>query len=111
MFNVGGPEFLVILLVALLVLGPDRLPEAIRKVGSVIREFRKISDGFQNEFRQAMEVPGEPVVKPRSRPNLAAVADTPEDPTPDQDTPEDPTRDRDTAPDAEDEDPPTEEAL
>lgn len=54
MFNVGGGEVLVILLVALVVLGPDKLPGAVRKVGQVVTEVRKISNGFQAEMRTAM---------------------------------------------------------
>lgn len=54
MFNIGGGEVLVILLVALLVLGPDKLPEAARTAGKVMRQVRDVSSGFQQEVRQAM---------------------------------------------------------
>lgn len=54
MFNVGGGEVFVILLVALIVLGPDKLPGAVRKVGQVVSEVRKVSAGFQAEMRTAM---------------------------------------------------------
>lgn len=54
MFNVGGGELLVILLVALVVLGPQKLPEAARKVGSAMGELRKLSSGFQAEMRSAL---------------------------------------------------------
>jgi sec-independent protein translocase protein TatB len=54
MFNVGGGEILVILLVALVVLGPDRLPGAMRSVGNMVGEVRKLSNGFQAEVRSAM---------------------------------------------------------
>lgn len=57
MLNVGGWEVLMIFLVALIVLGPTRLPEAARQIGRVIREARKISHGFQREFREAMRDP------------------------------------------------------
>ncbi|HEX6236911.1 MAG TPA: Sec-independent protein translocase protein TatB [Acidimicrobiales bacterium] len=55
MFNVGGPELLVILLVALIVLGPQRLPEAARTVGRVVSELRRVSTGFQDELRNALD--------------------------------------------------------
>ncbi len=58
MFNVGGGELLVILLIALIVLGPDKLPEAARKVGRVTSELRRMSQGFQQEIRQAMDITG-----------------------------------------------------
>ncbi|MEP6661722.1 MAG: Sec-independent protein translocase protein TatB [Acidimicrobiales bacterium] len=57
MFNIGAGEFLVILVIALVVLGPERLPEAIRKVGQVMGELRKLSAGFQDELRDAMNEP------------------------------------------------------
>ena len=55
MFNIGGGELLVIFLVALIVLGPTKLPDAARQVGKVMGEFRRLSAGFQTEMRQAME--------------------------------------------------------
>ena len=57
MFNVGGPEVLVILLVALIVLGPSKLPEAARQVGRAMTEFRRMSSGFQQELRDALQEP------------------------------------------------------
>jgi sec-independent protein translocase protein TatB len=56
MFNVGGGELLVILLIALIVLGPQRLPEAARQVGRVVSEVRRVSSGFQNELKDAFDV-------------------------------------------------------
>lgn len=56
MFNVGGGELLVILLIALIVLGPDKLPEAARKIGKVLTELRRMSQGFQDEVRSAMDL-------------------------------------------------------
>ncbi len=58
MFNVGGGEIIVILLLALLVLGPDKLPDAARKAGRYLNEFRRMTSGFQEEFRQAMDLGG-----------------------------------------------------
>ena len=63
MGSLGGAEILVILVVALLVLGPERLPEAARQVGRVMSELRRMSSGFQAEIRDAMQTPvaGPPV--------------------------------------------------
>jgi sec-independent protein translocase protein TatB len=44
MLNIGPQELLVILIVALLVVGPQRLPELSRQLGRGLREFRKIQD-------------------------------------------------------------------
>jgi len=56
-FNVTGGELVIILLVALIVLGPDKLPDAIRKVGRVYGELRRMSTGFQSEIRDALDEP------------------------------------------------------
>jgi len=71
--NVGTPELLVIMVVALLVLGPEKLPEVARKVGNVVGELRRMSAGFQAEMRDALQEPlhlepvepGEPVDAPK----------------------------------------------
>ena len=58
MFNVGTGELAFIFVLALIVLGPDKLPEAARKAGYYLAEFRKLSGGFQQEFRDAMDLGG-----------------------------------------------------
>jgi Tat protein translocase TatB subunit len=55
MFNIGGGELLVIVLIALIVLGPQRLPDAMRTLGRVVGEVRRVSSGFQQELRDAFE--------------------------------------------------------
>lgn len=67
MFNVGVGELLVILLIALMVLGPDKLPDAARKMGNVVGGLRRMSTGFQDEMRSA--------VNGLTRPPLGAVKD------------------------------------
>lgn len=47
MFGIGSTEFLVILLVALLVLGPKSLSKISRTVGKYMGEFRRVSTDFQ----------------------------------------------------------------
>jgi Tat protein translocase TatB subunit len=56
MFNVGGGEILVIMVLALIVLGPDKLPEAAKQAGKYLSEFRRMSHGFQQEIRSAMDL-------------------------------------------------------
>lgn len=53
--SLGPAEILVILVVALIVLGPKKLPEAGRQVGKAIAEVRKWSQGFQDEIKGAMD--------------------------------------------------------
>lgn len=56
--NVGGGEVLLILVIALLVLGPDRLPTAGRQIGKALAEFRRVTSGVQEDLREAMDVEG-----------------------------------------------------
>ena len=63
MFNIGGGELLIIFLVALVVLGPTKLPEAARQLGKWMGEFRRLSAGFQAEVRDAMDDPVNHAVK------------------------------------------------
>jgi sec-independent protein translocase protein TatB len=81
MFNVGGGELLMIMLVALIVLGPQRLPEAARTVGRVVSEVRRVSTGFQREIRTAFdESDATPGSRPaRTAPTLAAAVDDVDD--------------------------------
>jgi sec-independent protein translocase protein TatA len=75
MGSLGAPEILVILVVALLVLGPNRLPEAARQLGRAMAEMRRLSAGFQAEIRDAMQTPvaGPPVPPaPQSPPEPSA---------------------------------------
>ncbi len=55
MFNVGGGELLVIMLIALIVLGPQRLGPAARQIGRVMGDVRRISSGFQQELKDAFD--------------------------------------------------------
>jgi sec-independent protein translocase protein TatB len=78
MFNVGGGELLVILLLALIVLGPQKLPGAVRTAGRVMGEVRRISSGFQQELKTAFDEADEDQDLPRRResaPLAATVAD------------------------------------
>ena len=61
MGNLGSGELLVIFFVALIVLGPTKLPEAARQIGRAINEVRRVSGGFQREMREAMKEPIEAI--------------------------------------------------
>ena len=57
MGNIGSGEVLVILVLGLLVLGPERLPEFARKIGKFLKEAKRMSRSFQEELRSAVEDP------------------------------------------------------
>ncbi len=57
MFNLQGSEIIVILLLALVVLGPEKLPDAVRKFTQTYAELKKMGSGFQSELKSALDEP------------------------------------------------------
>jgi len=54
--GLGWFEILTVAVIAIIVLGPDKLPQYARKVGRVIRQFRKITSGLTQEVNKALEL-------------------------------------------------------
>lgn len=54
-FGIGLPEMAVILVLALLVFGPKKLPEIGRSLGKAIRGFQEASKEFETEFKREAE--------------------------------------------------------
>ena len=74
------PELLVILVVALLVLGPKRLPEMARSLGRGMAEFRRASTDLRNSLQTPID--DEPTREPKeTTPEAAAKPESPKDPT------------------------------
>ena len=66
--NIGFPEILVVLIIALIIFGPKRLPELGRSIGKGIREFRSSISGNDDDEKpskpaeiEGADKPGEPV--------------------------------------------------
>jgi Tat protein translocase TatB subunit len=67
MLNIGPQELLLVLVIALIVVGPTRLPELSRQIGKGLREFRKVQDDVKGIVK--FDLTDEPdAVKPASRP-------------------------------------------
>ena len=79
MFGLGFTEILVILVVALLVFGPDRLPELARNLGKGLAEFRRASLDLRRSVMEAAETPdpaeNRAAAPPAARPPTAGPAD------------------------------------
>jgi TatA/E family protein of Tat protein translocase len=60
MFNIGLPELLIIVAIALIVFGPNKLPELAKAFGRAMREFRKateeVKESFEAETRDLEEI-------------------------------------------------------
>lgn len=54
-FGIGLPEMVVIMVVALLIFGPKKLPEIGRSLGKGIRSFQDASKEFETEFKREAE--------------------------------------------------------
>lgn len=78
-FNIGPFELLLVLILALLVLGPGKLPEVGSALGRTIREFRKASTEVEDSLR--VEPAGSKVVAARP---VGPLADKPADVSEDQ---------------------------
>ena len=78
MFNIGGGELIVIMLIALIVLGPQRLPDAARQVGKTMGDLRRLSSGFQNEMKGALNTADDPT-RVAARRNVLAKEAPPSD--------------------------------
>ncbi|MCU1396836.1 MAG: tatB [Ilumatobacteraceae bacterium] len=57
MFNLSGSELIFLVIIALVVLGPDKLPEAMRKAGKVYADFKRMTSGFQSEMKSVLDEP------------------------------------------------------
>ena len=62
MFNLGPFELVAIFVVALLVFGPDKLPEMGKQVGKAFREFRKFQESMQGQVRDVLEPISGPII-------------------------------------------------
>ncbi|MDF2788418.1 twin-arginine translocase TatA/TatE family subunit [Neobacillus niacini] len=53
--NIGVPGLILILVIALIVFGPNKLPEIGRAVGKSIREFKRATEGITNDIKEEFQ--------------------------------------------------------
>jgi Tat protein translocase TatB subunit len=87
MFGIGMPELVVILVVALVVLGPKRLPEVARSIGKALSELRRQTSDIVEDLQLNTMLGDEPARRPAAAPAKPAPEpakpDDPPTPRPD----------------------------
>lgn len=63
MFGIGFPELLLILIVALIVLGPDKLPDLAKSLGKAYAEFKKAGEELKKNIVEAQADEPDPGLK------------------------------------------------
>ncbi|HEV8629390.1 MAG TPA: TatA/E family twin arginine-targeting protein translocase [Thermoanaerobaculia bacterium] len=84
MFGIGGPELIFILVLALLIFGPKKLPEIGRTLGKGMAEFRKASTELQRAINTELDTPPARPAAAHVEPPPAAAAPAPDSTQPSQ---------------------------
>ena len=67
MFNIGGGELLIIILVIIIFIGPSKLPEVANTLGRLSATIRRFNQSFQDEIRDSFEDPIEEAARERGK--------------------------------------------
>ncbi|HEX4084699.1 MAG TPA: twin-arginine translocase TatA/TatE family subunit [Chthoniobacteraceae bacterium] len=78
LFNLAGPDLIVILLIVLLLFGSKKLPELARGMGQAVKEFNKAKDEIERELTKNHDVTVQPA--PGQQPRQPAILPPPQQP-------------------------------
>ncbi len=67
MFNIGGGELLIIILVIVIFIGPSKLPEVANTLGKLSATIRRFNQSFQDEIRNSFDDPIEEAARKRGK--------------------------------------------
>ncbi|MGR0159411.1 Sec-independent protein translocase TatB [Paenarthrobacter nitroguajacolicus] len=56
MFGINGPEFILLLIIGVLVIGPSRLPEYTQKLANVVKEVRRMASGAREQIKEEVGI-------------------------------------------------------
>ena len=85
MFGIGMTELVVILVIALLIFGPNKLPELARSLGKGFGEFRRASYDLRQSLMEVSDLdPPPPKAPPQAESEMGSAESKPTTPRPDQ---------------------------
>jgi sec-independent protein translocase protein TatB len=88
MFDIGGWEFIALIVLGVVILGPERLPEYAAKLGRLVRQARAMAEGAKGQLREQMGPEFDNIdwrqYDPRQYDPRRIVREALLDPTPDQ---------------------------
>ncbi len=89
MFDVGVPELIMIMVVALIVFGPGKLPEVGASLGKAIREFRRATQSLSDEVQSVTKIESDDELRTRllAEQTVTATPAPPPQPPTDPSTP------------------------
>lgn len=83
--NLGMTEIMIIMVIALIVFGPRKLPELGKSLGQALAQFRRASDDFKRTWEQEVEIEKTRTSPPISTESTATSEQPTDDPYPHED--------------------------